>query len=62
MSQPIEVTPNNPPIREVISLILLIIGSILLSVASFLLWGLAGGLFVVGTLLTIVAVVVGYNK
>jgi hypothetical protein len=54
--------PRQTPVREIISLVLLLIGIILVTVGSFGLLGLFGSLLILGISLSIVAVVIGYNK
>lgn len=56
-----EPEPRTVALKSLISLFLLIIGSIVVSIGSFLAFGLAIGLIIVGVLLGIVSVLLGWN-
>jgi len=48
--------------RELISILLLLLGSILIIIGSFMTWGLSVGILVIGVLIFIVAVAIGWQR
>lgn len=48
--------------REFISILLLFIGSILIIIGAFMTWGLSIGLFVIGLLIFVVSIAIGWQR